>query len=62
MTKTIFPAQSSKVGVKKRTALIGQGQRMSNWLFNIKQDRSLPERIRQEAELLQKAWDEISST
>ena len=44
---------------KVRTALLGQGQRMSNWLFNMKQDSTIPQRYREEAERLQKAWDEL---
>lgn len=57
MTVT-FPVQ--KINRRKiRTELLGQGQRMSNWLYNIKQEKELPERYRREAEQLQKAWDEI---
>lgn len=42
-----------------RTALIGQGQRMSNWLFNLKQLSDVPEKYREEAKMLQERWDEI---
>jgi hypothetical protein len=61
MTKAIFP-QKRSISQAKRTALIGQGQRMSNWLYNIKQESSTPERLREEAKLLQEAWDRIKGT
>lgn len=59
MTVT-FPAQ--KINRRKtRTALIGQGQRMSNWLFNLKQSNDVPQWVRDEAKNLQEAWDTIVS-
>jgi len=44
---------------KIRTELLGQGQRMSNWLYNLKQSSEVPKWVRDEAEYLQVAWDEI---
>lgn len=58
MSKATFPAQ--QIDRRKiRTALIGQGQRMSNWLYNIKQDSRLPKDVTEGARLLQEAWDKI---
>jgi hypothetical protein len=54
----VFPAQKIK-RTSTRTALIGQGQRMSNWLYNIAQEKEVPERYREEAKLLQQVWDRI---
>ena len=58
MTKSIFPAQ--KINRRKiRTELIGQGQRMSNWLFNMKQSNRIPADVREEMKFLQEDWDAI---
>lgn len=58
MAKTVFPAQ--QINRRKiRTALIGQGQRMSNWLYNMKQSSKIPADIREEMRMLQEAWDKI---
>jgi hypothetical protein len=57
MTVT-FPAQQI-TRRKTRTALIGQGQRMSNWMFNMKQSPKLLPDIREELRLMQEAWDKL---
>jgi len=60
----VFPVQTSdrrKVSQKRRTALIGQGQRMSNWMYNMKQSERLPDDIRQELRLMQEDWDAIKN-
>lgn len=57
MTVT-FPAQ--KITRRKaRTALIGQGQRMANWMFNMKQSQRLSPEIREELRLMQEEWDNL---
>jgi hypothetical protein len=61
MAKTIFPAQSSKMPQKQRTALIDKGQRMSNWLYNIAQENAIPEQYREEAKRLYRMWDDVQS-
>jgi hypothetical protein len=56
--EAVFPAQ--QISRRKiRTELIGQGQRMSNWLFNLKQSARVPQDVRDEARMLQEAWDGI---
>jgi hypothetical protein len=58
MSKSVFPVQ--QINRRKiRTALIGQGQRMSNWLYNMKQSSKIPGDIREEMRRLQEEWDRI---
>lgn len=49
-----------KLSQAQRDQLIGVGQRMANWLYNTKQMSELPQRIRNEAERLQKEWDAVT--
>lgn len=59
MARITFPIQKASVSQKKRTALIGQGQRMSNWFYNVAQLDDVPEWIRRDAKELVDAWDKI---
>jgi hypothetical protein len=53
-----FPVQ--KITRRKaRTALLGQGQRMSNWMYNMKQSTRLPDDIREELRMMQEEWDQL---
>jgi hypothetical protein len=54
----IFPAQKI-TRMKTRTALIGQGQRMANWMYNMKQSSRLPAEIREELRMMQEEWDKL---
>jgi hypothetical protein len=58
VSKVTFPAQQI-TRRKTRTALIGQGQRMANWMFNMKQSTRLPDDVREELRLMQESWDAL---
>jgi hypothetical protein len=58
MSKAIFPVQQI-TRTKTRTALLGQGQRMSNFLYNLAQQSNVPQDWRDGAKMLVEAWDAL---
>ncbi len=44
---------------KQKDELIRIGQQMSNWMYNMAQQGSLPEKMRREMKELQTQWDNI---
>lgn len=52
-------ARKPRLSVHQLRELVNQGQRMSNWLYNINQWASVPAELREEARMLQESWDNI---
>jgi hypothetical protein len=50
---------AKRLTVSQLRKLVNQGQRMSNWLYNIRQENELTERYREEATALLESWDSL---